>query len=360
MLNAWLKGWGRKLVLVVLLLLALSVFLFCIIGWFRGDYPFSAIYHLLLPVEVNISETDIPHVSPTSPVLWKGNLENPDLDELSGLASSSRYPQWLYGINDSGGEAVIFIMDQTGRHLGEIPVNLDKPRDWEDMASFHTEEGSYLLLADTGDNLRWRGESQIHIIDEPNLNMDSLPALKIIRPVDVLSTIRFRFAEGPRDCESVAVDHLGNIFLLSKRTAVPELYLLEIKIQEALSDLKKDHIYEARLLTLLKGIPGPTKTDIREDPEYGEYRSMPTALSISGNRAMVVTYGDAYLYELTEHTGSHGWEVSFAGNPRRIPLPPVKGREAGTLSFDGQSLFVSGERYEGRGAQAIYQVILDP
>ena len=52
-------------------------------------------------------------------------------------------------------------------------------------------------------------------------------------------------------------------------------------------------VVTAEPVVVLDGIPQPTERDLREDPSYGAYSSMPTAFDIHGRDAVVVTYKEA-------------------------------------------------------------------
>lgn len=284
-------------------------------------------------------------------VVWTGNLENMQLAEMSGYAASQYRDDVFYAINDSGGNAEIFVLSDSGKDLGTWAVNLPKPVDWEDMASYQLDNVSYLLIGDTGDNLRWRNEGFLHIIREPDGGKPPPPFNKLT----VERTIKFKFPDGPRDCEGVAVDvNSGFIYLLSKRRVPAEVY--RIPLDPSKNEQKNGQgIVTAERVALLTGIPQPDERDILEDPEDGEHRSLITAFDMRDGLAVVITYNHAYLFEKTE---SRSWAQTFSLKPQRIRLPPAKGREAGVLSRDGKFLFVSGERVEATNPVGIYRVNL--
>ena len=69
-------------------------------------------------------------------------LDNRDLKEVSGIQSGSGGVFYVH--NDSGG-ALVHVIDQAGRHQGEIRIRETKNRDWEDITSFPGENGQIIV-----------------------------------------------------------------------------------------------------------------------------------------------------------------------------------------------------------------------
>lgn len=317
-------------------------------------------------------------------VTWTGNLENLHLDEMSGFARSQYRDDIFYGINDSGGDAELYVLSGSGEDLGTWAINLPLPEDWEDMASYQLDGVSYLIIGDTGDNLRWRDERLLHIVREPDpdiyfegadIQNTGIKSSYIRgrgqekRQLSVERTIRFRFPDGPKDCEGLAVDVASDsIYLVSKRVVPAEVFRLPLKAAAKSSSSSnegyvaneehagnKEMVHTAERIARLDKIPQPNERDLLEDPDYGRQRSRPTAFDMWDGLAVVITYQHAYLFE---KTGSESWREALSRKPQRIRLPPVTGREAGTLSRDGKFLYVSGERVDGTNPVGIYRVTL--
>ena len=92
----------------------------------------------------------------SKPVLWMGKLESEDLPETSGLAAFSTEPNLLFAVNDSGNPPGIYALTLNGKEAGHWPIDYPDTHDFEDLAAFVLDGKSYLLVADTGDNLHWR------------------------------------------------------------------------------------------------------------------------------------------------------------------------------------------------------------
>lgn len=274
-------------------------------------------------------------------VRWRGDIQDLALSEASGLSCSTRRHNLLWAVNDSGNEPRLFAMSLDGSARGSWAVDLPALGDWEDLASFRQDGVSYLLIADIGDNLRWRPTLYLHVVVEPDIER--------LRAGDVLEaarTIRYRYPDGPRDAEAVAVDvSLGEILIVSKRVIPAEVYRLPLA--------GGDGILTAERIAVLDGIPQPTERDLYEDPKYGPGRSEPTAMEIAGNQALVVTYKDAYLYR---RRNGETWGETFAGIPERIALPRIGQQEAAAFTPDGRRFFTTAERVRGRDSTGIFEI----
>ena len=72
-----------------------------------------------------------------------GQLQSPELEELSGLAASRQHADVLWAHNDSGDTARIFAIDLTGALRATVDVDVAKAIDWEDIAA----DGTTLYVA---------------------------------------------------------------------------------------------------------------------------------------------------------------------------------------------------------------------
>lgn len=245
------------------------------------------------------------------------------LREASGLAASRRDDRFLWSANDSGGTPDLHLLETTGAYRGKLAVLRVKNTDWEDLASFTLDGRSYLLIADTGDNEAKRETCSLLIVREPEL-----PAAG--KSLDARARtaweIRFRYEDGPRDCESVAVDAAaGTILLLSKRDAKPALYQLPLRP----SGIRPVHT--ARRI-------GATSITTPSDSLI-PFRDQPTGMDISPDRshAAVVTYYGVFLYP---RNAADSWADAFARPP--VALAPHRAGQVESVAFspDGRSLHV--------------------
>ena len=147
-------------------------------------------------------------------------------------------------------------------------------------------------------------------------------------------SITYTYEDGPRDCESVAVDTVNRkVLLLSKRDVPPALYELP---------LTEDKNAVAKKLTEIISLP--QKTDVIMD--FGSRTNQPTAMDISadGLSAIVLTYGDAFYYKKKP---SEAWADVFKGSPEVIIIPPMRQAEAICFSKDGSDIYVTTEQLPG-------------
>ncbi len=332
-----------RIFLLICILVASPFVWYSAVGLYRG-YDVAHAWKALLagdPTGRTIAAADVPVIR--KPVVWQGDIENHRLNEASGLAWSSRKPGVLFAVNDSGNEPEIFAMDEEGRDLGYWRVDVPENTDWEDLSSFRWQGEDYLLIADTGDNFLWRPVLYLYVVREPDVT-----SLAVDEVLPVEWRIAFTWPNGYRDCEAVSVDQKsGSVLLLSKRVIPAEVYRVPLRPAKS--------VVQAVRMALLHNIPQPDEGDLWESRRFGKFRSRPTALDIHENKAVVVTYKDAYLFRKPRR-GS--WIDAFAGIPERIPLPGVFQQEAGALTPDGKFLYVTTEREDGTNRAGLFRVQL--
>ncbi len=325
---------------IVLLLLGASIFaLDAAFVAIKKGYNLSNAWDFAWQmVEQKIVFTDISPSVIASRVHWMGDIQDQELNESSGLASSNLAEDVLWSFNDSGDSARIFALSSTGDALGQWQINIANPTDWEAMDSFVIDDKAYLLIADVGDNLSWRPFVSVIVVEEPELGSDTS---KILEPIWLKS---FRYPDGPRDCEAVAVDtSRGEILFMSKRQVPNELYRIPLEQIKAADD----SILTAEKIADIYSIPRLSKGDEGMFGLAAPYMGMPTGMSISANYLLVTTLQDAYLLNRDDLA-----QPAFA-----IRLPYIGQREAITFARNaGNSAYVSRERKSGAGVADIFRV----
>lgn len=164
---------------------------------------------------------------------------------------------------------------------------------------------------------------ELHLIKEPalpssgkNLNLEVKPRW----------SIKFRYEDGPRDCESIAVDtRAAKIYLLSKRERPTALYQLPFRAP------KPDDVMTAKRLGTTTRIPLPPKS--LPHP----HGSQPTAMDFSpdGSSAAVLTYRGAFLFH---RKAGQSWIEAFQGKPSPLGAHALPQAEA--LAFDPSGKFI--------------------
>jgi hypothetical protein len=248
-----------------------------------------------------------------------GTIDTPGLVELSGLAASRIRDDTLWAHNDSLNAPILYAIGSDGRDLGSLHVEGASYLDWEDMASFELDGQSYLVIGDIGDNKALRPFSSLWFIKEPVIDGERIAANRSAR---VEWELHYYYEDGPRDCESLAIDEPGKrILLLSKRTDPPVLYELPLVVSEA----GPGSLQMARRVAELPGIEKPTALDVSPD----------------GARAVVQTRQATYVFS---REAGQEWKDVFLGTPQRVEMPRMSSIEAVTFDRHGRSVFVTREQ----------------
>jgi len=156
-----------------------------------------------------------------------GEIQVPDLDEASGLASSRSNSLYIWSHNDSGGDPLLYLMTQAGADSGRFVLDGAQNIDWEDMAigPGPTVGQQYLYAADIGDNRAARDSYTIYRVPEPDLSVQDIPATSTLSGVEAISYV---YDDGnARDAEAIMVDPAtSDIYIITKREASVILYSL--------------------------------------------------------------------------------------------------------------------------------------
>jgi len=247
-------------------------------------------------------------------------LASPQITESSGLACSRLTDGVFWTHNDSGDRAMLYAFNERGEHLAACEVRGASARDWEDLCSFKLGRRSVLLIADVGDNSRRRNDCALYAVYEPALRPGRTDA-RIA--TTVAATIRFRYAEGPQNCEAVAFDPVSRTLCLVTKTALGpcRAYLFDWPKRPS------DTPVVLKTAAVL-GLPTVVAMDIAPD----------------GRRAVLLSYGPAYEYT---RGPDETWTQAFARTPRTLPLPTRGQGESICYGPDGRALYFGSE---GRGS----------
>lgn len=256
-----------------------------------------------------------------------GVMLDSQLAEISGLAASRRHEGVLWLHDDGGNPARLFAVGTNGDRKATLRVEGITKTDWEDIAAFRMDGRDYLLVADVGDNGGLRRTLQLHAIEEPRrlVNARVKPAW----------SIAFRWPDGARDCEAVAVDaERREILLVSKKRNPPELFALPLRPQRG--------IQTARRVARLSGVPRPQPGELRRNPRQARTQVQVTAADLSpdGRTLAVMTYRNLLLYSRGPR---QSWRTAVAAAPRVSALPWLPQAEALGWSADGRNLYLTGE-----------------
>jgi hypothetical protein len=258
-----------------------------------------------------------------------GQLADPALDEVSGLAVSRRAAGVYWAHNDSFGPEVLYAIRASGEVLARVRVRGAPNLDWEDLASFELDGQSWLALADIGNNLGADEPLHIYVLPEPSLDA---------REVAVHARYRFRYRDGPRDAEGLAVDVPNRRFLIADKGRRPAgLYALPMQpgadVAERIADMP----------LWPEGATQPAQ------PIQVSWRAMPTALDLSadGLNLLLLTYRHIMAFR---RAPAEDWAQALKRPPRWARLQGSLGYEAAAWSEDAEHALIT---YEGVGATLI-------
>lgn len=277
-----------------------------------------------------------------------GKLRDHQMTEISGLSASRKYPGLLYAINDSGNKPTLFAINETGELLEQWRLNV-KNRDWEDMTRMRLSGEDFIVVGDTGDNLRVHKSASLLFFAEP-----AMPAeLEHINPV---LTVRFKYEDGPRNVEAFAA--IGNsLYLLSKEPvslAGPSpsgIYHLELP-ENPIEQAHGEHLIakrvgsmplrsaglESRLAAALAGVDLSHPTALAFDP--------------AGDMAYILTYREVLR---VRRGNSQTWAEVFSQPAELVHSHKLAQAEALTLSPGRAIWFTS----ENAGAP-LWAIPIDP
>jgi hypothetical protein len=261
-----------------------------------------------------------------------GRVADKDLDEISGMAQSLRNPHLLWVHNDSGDKARLYAIDDTGAEVGRLSLKDADNDDWEDMASFALDGEPYLLVADIGNNETRRDVHVLYVVAEPDLSEDAKQREK------PAWRIEFRYPDGPRDAEAVAVDPASDsVFIISKRDLPPVLYRVP------LHPAAHDGPVTAERVQSLDALPRPSRADLEFAPVSDNWYWQPTAMDFApdGRYVVVLTYGAVYYFP--RNRGASIGET-LARAPLAFSLRNLRKAEAMAVGSDAKHLFVTVEK----------------
>ena len=240
-------------------------------------------------------------------------VEDRALSEMSGLVASHRHPGVLWSINDSGSFARLYRVGTQGQALGRVKLSGAWLHDTETLARWQQPERDWLLIGDVGDNRAKRDDVVVHAVAEPD--SDDTGAR-------IAWSLRFRYPDGPRDAEGMAVDQArAELLVLSKRDQPARLYRVPLSVQ---------------------GGEHPVTAEYLGSPRPGAIEGAVTALDLSedGRDLAVLTYRGLYLWH---RDGDESWAQVLQRAPRSLPLPAMRKAEAMALHPTPGSIMVGSE-----------------
>lgn len=244
-------------------------------------------------------------------------VQDPRIDEASGMVVSGLHPDHVWIVNDSGGGELVYGVDGSGRTVAELTLGDIYNRDWEAMAPGVDDGGDPALwIADIGDNDAQWDSLRVYRISEPaELGVQDAPWRRVT----------LRYPDGAHNAEALLVDAEGRLFVVTKEAIGAGIYATP-------------------------GVPefGTTVTMERVGP--APMFVTDGAISPDGSQVALRTYTSLFLFDAAAFLS--GGTRTDAGTVYPLPLQP----QGETLAYtpDGAAVVVGTEGAE----QPLYEITL--
>lgn len=265
-----------------------------------------------------------------------GQIEAQAITELSGLAPVRGSKNLYWAINDSGNRPELFVMTNTGKHVATLDVPASN-RDWEDLASFEIDGESWLVIGETGDNLRRYSTSSLLFFKQPD--MTDLP-----RTLPVHHRVVFEYEDGAQNVESIAVSvKEQRILLVTKDAVSAKIYSLP------LSNAAPNNILKAVRVGQLAELRSTEEDKLWEKLLAKRFLLPPTAMDIDADDrfAVVANYRHAYLFR---RQPGESWIQALSRKPQVLSTHRMQQSESIAFSADSGRVILSSE---GRNAPVL-------
>jgi len=293
---------------------------------------------------------------PADPLSWTGTLKSENVTESSGLARSSIIPDAFWTINDSGNGTDLFMFSEKGKSLARCEMKGARNIDWEAMSTWQSGDDHFIVVADTGDNLRRRSEYRIYFAKEPKVKPGEKKTYKKSAPA---VGVKVRFDVGAMNCEAMGIPPgTDEVFFVEKQFAEtkmqhpPAIFRLRLPAKELAERLAlKRKLRAGRLPEVL------IAEKIAEFPVYGVTGM---AFSPDGKRVVIRNYLEMRLFEKQASSGGENktqdWADVFKNQEAVVlPMPLQQQGEAICFSSDSQSVLVTSEKAK----QPIWKINID-
>jgi len=272
-----------------------------------------------------------------------GTVADPELEEISGIATSRRHEGVLWAEEDSGNDAALHALSQQGERLGTYAIDGAEAVDWEDLAIGPGTDPAQpaIYVGDIGDNGADRSTTTIYRVAEPDA-----PPSAAGGTLPLLDRTEVAYPDGPVDAESLLVDpDSGDVVIITKALLGPSQVLrVPAGALGAEATVEAEVVGELEVppdLALGEGLPGTavTSADVAPDGSFvlvrtyqallayprsadqpvaealaGEGCSAPVAQETQGEAVAVTPLGDAYL-TIGEQAGAAVNRVAVAPAP---------------------------------------------
>jgi len=273
-----------------------------------------------------------------------GIVQDPAVNEASGLAASVQNPGVFWVHNDSGDSPRVFAMRADGVVVATYHVLGASAVDWEDMARGPgpTPGVDYLYLADIGDNAGVRSFVTVYRVPEPVVDLDAAGG-----EIDLAGAValEMEYPGGAHDAETLLADpDTGDLFVVTKcrsstgcTNGVSHVFRYPFPHQDGVR---------------------VTLTEVATIPFSGPalvHSATAGDLSPSGDRIAVRTYTQALLW-----TRAPGDTIAQALATTACPIPVAPEIQGETLAFSaGGASYSSVSEFASQPIRRIDEVFAD-
>ena len=257
-----------------------------------------------------------------------GAIKSQEINESSGIIASRCQANVFWTHNDSGDDAYIFAVNETGEHLGVWQVKNAKNRDWEDLATMkNTETGEcFLYIGDIGDNERKHESLTVYLVKEPTVSAANKNSnRKNSLTTEPAGAIKIQYPDARFDAETLLVHpQTGDIYILTKR----------LRDKSAVYKLSKNYSLEKN--NRLEKITDFTVPSV----PFGFLTG--GDISADGKRVILCDYSAAYEIVLPET--AKNFDDIWREKPLIVELGEREQGEAVCYAVDGKSIFATSEK----------------
>ncbi len=251
------------------------------------------------------------------------------LPEISGLAASTVLPSHLWAINDSGNDALIYLIDENLSVTREISLNI-RNRDWEDLAAFSLDGVAWIVIAESGDNLYQYASYQLHFYRETDLlNSDA-------SPLSPKKTVSYSYEQGSVNCEAIAVDAASGIILLFAKTVNnTPVFNLPLSVMQASGST------QAKLLATIPAYANnPANSFISALTGVNLDATTAATIPDDGENLFLLTYNDIWRINRDQ---TQSWREALQSKAKHFASHDLHQAEALASDSNNHKLLVSSE-----------------
>lgn len=144
------------------------------------------------------------------------DVQDPLIDEASGMVVSQLHPGVVWLVNDSKSDELVFGVNEEGETVAELRLETIQNRDWEAMSPGVDDSGDPALwIGEIGDNdAKWQVLRAFRISEPAELGEQSVPWRKV----------ELNYPDGAHNAESMMVDDDGRIYVVTKEALGAGIY----------------------------------------------------------------------------------------------------------------------------------------